>query len=134
MRQTRRWSLGVALILAMTNACATGPRFAFNGNWVAQLPGGTSILFVATQTGDSAKGTVSNFGPLTTNSGQFSGTATSSSVTIGFSYPPTVGAQPVSWTFRGRFTNASTITGTITSATGTSGSMTITKDTGPLPV
>ena len=121
-----------------TSACTTGPRLAFSGNWIAQLPAGSEILFTAQQTGSTVTGTVANFGPLSTNTSQFTGTVTNDGVTLAFNFPPGPSYPPqdstVAWTFHGEFSSATTVTGTVVSATGITGQMVITQDNGPIPV
>ncbi len=133
---------GTAAILALAvgggSACATGPRLTFSGNWVAQLPAGSEILFTARQVGPSVTGTVTNFGPLSMNAGPLSGSVTNDGVTLAFTYPPGSANGPpqsaIGWTYHGEFTSATTINGTVVSATGITGQMVITQDNGPVPV
>jgi hypothetical protein len=128
----------LTLALVGSSACTTGPRLAFSGNWVSQLPAGSAILFTAQQRGSTITGTVTNFGPLSTNASPLTGTVTNEGVTLAFSFPPGSVYGPhqaaVPWTFQGQFTSATTISGTAQSATGITGEMVITQNNGPLPL
>jgi hypothetical protein len=134
-RSVHTWAL-VALV-AGTVGCATGPRIAFSGIWTSQMPQGASVVFDASETGSEISGAVSNVGPLIDQSFPITGSVTRQSVLITFDYPIGTAATrgtPVAWVFHGAFTSATTIEGTIASATGITGSMIITKNNGPLPL
>jgi hypothetical protein len=128
----------LAAIVAGLPGCTTGPTLAFTGTWTSQLPQGGAVLFMATQTGSQIRGIVTNFGPVADSVDSVAGSATHQGISIHFSYPANFagGAPRVlnRWEFNGAFTSATTIVGTITSTTGTTASMTITKDDGPLPL
>ena len=115
-------------------------HFGFVGAWTTQLPQGRLILFYPRQSGSGITGTVTNFGPPVEGltfpiSGSMSGT----DIALEFLYPaglsegPTADL-PVTWTFHGAFTSATTVEGFITSSSGINGTIIITEDTGPLPL
>jgi hypothetical protein len=129
-------ALAVGGVLACTTA--TAPHLVLSGTWTAELPPGSEILLTAQQHGSTVTGTVTNVGPLSNNPSPLTGTVTNRGVTLAFSYPPGSAYGPaqsaVPWTFQGEFTSSTTITGVVSSATGITGQMVITQNTGPLPL
>jgi len=93
------------------------------------------MTFEAQQTGSTVNGTAISYGPLVGYSIQLTGTVTNEGVTLAFNAPPGPTENPpppqesaVAWTYRGEFSSATTITGTVVSSTGITGQMVITQD------
>ncbi len=122
---------------ALACTAGTAPRLVFSGTWTAQLPAGSEIVLYAQQQGSTVTGTVTNVGPLSYNGSSLTGSVTNRGVTLAFSHPLGSARGPhqsaVPWTFQGEFTSSTTISGTVTSATGITGQMVITQNNGPLP-
>ncbi len=115
-------------------------HFEFVGAWTTQLPQGRLILFYPRQSASGVAGTVTNFGPPVEGlTFPISGSVSGTDVSLEFLYPAGLSEGqtadlPVTWTFHGAFTSATTVEGFIASSSGINGTIIITEDTGPLPL
>ena len=115
-------------------------QYRFASAWTTQLPQGRLVLFYARQTGGEIGGSVTNFGPPVEGlTFPISGSVNGADVALEFLYPAGLSEGqtadlPVTWTFHGAFTSATTVEGFIASSSGINGTIIITEDTGPLPL
>jgi hypothetical protein len=146
------YTWAAAALLVGSAGCSTGPSVTdpansqaqigharFTGAWTTQLPQGRLVLIYASQSGSISSGTITNFGPLIAGlTYPLRGSVEGADVSLYFMYPLGIAEGtvdlPVAWTFHGAFTSVNTVAGTISSETGITAHLVITKDTGPLPL